>query len=73
MLNPSYSGTFSGFKIEIMQSDSSVILEKYEIVDGVEIDPGNLTVKISQENKFRLSSNRYTFFINLVNPVYQSG
>eukprot|EP00825_Cyclidium_porcatum_P041590 TRINITY_DN5492_c0_g1_i2.p1 TRINITY_DN5492_c0_g1~~TRINITY_DN5492_c0_g1_i2.p1 ORF type:complete len:381 (+),score=57.67 TRINITY_DN5492_c0_g1_i2:927-2069(+) len=56
-----------------MQSDSSVILEKYEIVDGVEIDPGNLTVKISQENKFRLSSNRYTFFINLVNPVYQSG
>lgn len=30
MVNPNFSGDFNGFKIEIMNGDSSVILEKVE-------------------------------------------
>lgn len=73
MVNPTYSGEFSGFKIEIMDSDSSVILEEFEISDGVKIEPGNLTARVDQENCFRSSRNKYTFFINLANPVFRSG
>lgn len=45
MVNPDFSGDFNGFKIEIMDGDSSVILEKVEYPtfgDTVTVQPGDL-------------------------------
>ncbi len=40
MVNPLYSGTFSGFKIEVMDGDSPIILEKVEFLGNIIILPG---------------------------------
>ncbi len=42
MVNPKYSGTFIGFKIEIMDGDSSIILEKIDFPGNIVINPGVL-------------------------------
>ena len=42
MVNPNFSGDFEGFKIEIMNGDSSIILEKIEFTGTLTILPGEL-------------------------------
>lgn len=42
MVNPNISGTFSGFMIEILNGDSSIVLEKYSFAGNVLISPGEL-------------------------------
>lgn len=73
MVNPGYSGTFNGFKIEIMDSDSSIVLEKIEFNGGIVITTGDLLASVIQDDKFRISNTKYAFFINLINPVDQHG
>lgn len=46
MVNPDFKGDFDGFKIEIMDGDSSIILEKIEypaFSDSITILPGELS------------------------------
>ncbi len=42
MVNPSYSGTFQGFTVEILDGDSSIILEKKDFLGNILIYPGEL-------------------------------
>jgi len=42
MVNPDYSGILQGFLIEVMDSDTSIILEKVLFPGNVQILPGVL-------------------------------
>jgi hypothetical protein len=39
MVNPIHSGSFSPFKIEVMDGESSIILEKIEFLANITILP----------------------------------
>ncbi len=74
MVNPNYSGSFSGFKVEVMQGNSVVISEKATFVGSLSIQPGTLQVSYSANNSFKLSPHTVSlFYINLINPVDSNG
>lgn len=73
LVNPGYSGLFNGFKIEIMDGDSSIVLEEKSFDGGITINTGDLIASVLQDDKFRISNTKYAFFINLVNPVDENG
>ena len=43
MINPDFSGFLNGFTIEVLDGDSSIVLEKVDFPGNVEILPGELT------------------------------
>ncbi len=53
MVNPAFSGIFSGFEIEILEGDSTIVLEKAVFQGNVEIFPGELTVTEKAGNYFK--------------------
>jgi len=69
IVNPNFSGDFEGFKIEIMDGDSSVILEKIEFPGTVTVLPGLLTSTYKAEAAFKWGYIDYGFEINVVNKV----
>lgn len=76
MVNPDFKGAFDGFKIEIMDGDSSIILEKIEyptFSDSITILPGELSATYYAEEPFKLGTLDYGFQINLVNKVDSNG
>lgn len=76
MVNPNFEGDFSGFKIEIMDGDSSIILEKVEypaFSDTITILPGLLDASYTRDAAFKLGNITYGFAINLVNEVDNNG
>ena len=46
LVNPGYSGTFNGFKIEIMDSDSSIVMEEKSFPGGIYINTGDLLATV---------------------------
>ena len=76
MVNPDFSGNFEGFKIEIMDGDSSVILEKIDhpaFSDVINILPGLLVATYETEFPFKWGNLEYGFAINLINKVDSNG
>ena len=53
MVNPNFSGDFKGFKIEIMDGDSSIILEKIEFLGTVTVLPGELVATYEADAAFK--------------------
>lgn len=56
VFNPSYSGNFGntqdGFKIEILQQTTTIVLEQLYPQTVIAIQPGQLSGQITQENNF---------------------
>lgn len=50
MVNPSYSGLFKGFTVEILDGDSSIVLEKIDFSGDVYIYPGLLSVNYTSSD-----------------------
>lgn len=74
MINPSFAGTFEGFKIEIMDGDSSIVLEQIEFSGALTIQPGLLTGTYKADAAFKWAPDMsYGFMINLVNQVDENG
>ncbi|KAL4505422.1 hypothetical protein ABPG72_002484 [Tetrahymena utriculariae] len=70
MRNPNFSGIMQGFTIEILQGSSTVVLEKIYFPGNIIISPGQPTISYVSSDQFKYSNSTYSFFINLVNPVY---
>ncbi|EAR88802.2 hypothetical protein TTHERM_00262980 (macronuclear) [Tetrahymena thermophila SB210] len=70
MRNPNFSGIMQGFTIEILQGTSTVVLEKIQFPGNIIISPGQPTISYVSSDQFKYSNSTYSFFINLVNPVY---
>ena len=74
MVNPNFSGLFSGFKIEVMSGDSSIVSEKVEFLGNVNILTGLLAVSYQSDNTFKWAKEaKYALLINLVNKVDSFG
>ncbi|KAL4456526.1 hypothetical protein ABPG74_000633 [Tetrahymena malaccensis] len=73
MVNPYYSGFMQGFAVEVLQGNSTIVLEKAYFPGNIEIYPGLLNITYQGNDNFKLSNTTYAFFINLVNPVDSSG
>ena len=73
MVNPHFSGIFEGFKIELMEGDSSIIRESISFSGNVEIYPGKLLISYESLDNFKWAQENYIFKINLINPVYSTG
>ncbi|EGR31412.1 hypothetical protein IMG5_110280 [Ichthyophthirius multifiliis] len=69
MINPDFSGIMQGFKIEVLELDSSLVLEKVEFGGNIQIEPGIMKISYISSDSFKWSKSLYSFFINLVNPV----
>jgi hypothetical protein len=61
MVNPPFSGTFSNFKVEIMDGVSSFSLQSTPIYGNIIINPGTLSVSYVAPNRFRLAKAVYAF------------
>ncbi|EAR88803.2 hypothetical protein TTHERM_00262990 (macronuclear) [Tetrahymena thermophila SB210] len=70
MVNPSFSSIMQGFKIEILEGLSSIVLESVTFPGNIEILPGNLKATYVSDDQFKWSTTNYYFFVNLINPVY---
>ncbi|KAL4456555.1 hypothetical protein ABPG74_000662 [Tetrahymena malaccensis] len=70
MKNPNFSGIMQGFTIEILQGTSTVVLEKILFPGNIIISPGQPAISYVSSDQFKYSNSTYSFFINLVNPVY---
>ena len=54
MVNPAYSGAFSGFGVQIMSGlQSTVIAEKGTFAGNITISPGALSVTYQASNNFK--------------------
>lgn len=76
VFNPSFAGTFGntidGFKLEILQQTTTIVLEQIFIKNTVAIVAGTLTGYISQANNFIKGDVVYTFYLNLLNSLSSS-
>lgn len=73
ILNPTYAGTFGnsadGFILELMKSNTTIVLEELHVQMTVTIDAGALKGSISQANNFIQADVTYTIYLNLLNSL----
>lgn len=73
ILNPNYAGTFgnsnSGFIIELLSKNTTIVLEELFVQMTVTIQSGTMRGSISQANNFKVADVVYTFYLNLLNSL----
>ena len=76
ILNPSYAGNFGnsadGFLIELLKSNTTIVLEELHVQMVVAIQAGTLKGSISQANNFITADVTYTIFLNLLNSLTET-
>lgn len=74
--NPNFAGTFgntvNGFKIEVLQQTTTIVLEQLYVTGTVTIQPGSLTGRIVQSDNFIQSDSTYTLYLSLLNALSSS-
>jgi hypothetical protein len=76
IFNPSFAGTYgntpNGFKLELLQGTTTIVMEQISIQNTVSIIAGTLTGYISQANNFIEGDVTYTFYLNILNSLTAS-
>jgi len=69
IVNPRFSGVYEGFYLEIIEGNSSNVVEKVSLSDKVLIEPGLMKAQVRQSNSFTDQTSFYRFDINLKNGL----
>lgn len=66
LVNPTFSGYFSSWKIEVLDGDS-IVLESKVFSQAIFIGTGDLVTSFTAGNNYKYAKTQYVFYINLKN------
>lgn len=68
LVNPTFSGYFSSWKIEVLDGDS-IVLESKVFSQAIFIGTGDLVTSFTAGNNYKYAKTQYVFYINLKNQL----
>lgn len=73
IVTPSFSGLMQGFRIELMQGVTPIVLESIDFDGNIEILPGKINVTVERSDNYKMSNTSYTYVLFGEHPLDSDG